>query len=180
MIKKIVFTLVVVFVCTAMFAQTKADSTTKKVAVKGNNELPNVDLKDVNGNTINIRSLADSGKITVISFWAIWCGPCIKELDNCKSLLPEWIEEFNIQYYAISIDDARTTVKVKPFAASRGWEYNILLDPNQELARVMNVTNPPMILIYDENGTLIYQHVGYTEGSEYDVEDQLKALKNKK
>jgi len=146
---------------------------------KGLNELPNVNLKNLNGDIINIKSLADSGKITIISFWALWCGPCIKELDNTKSLLAEWEKKFNVQFIAVSIDDSRTTIKVKPFVSQKGWKYNVLLDPNKDLARELNVNNPPVLLIYNEFGQLIYQHQGYTEGSEYDVEDKLKAYTKK-
>lgn len=167
------------------FAQTASDSATKvaadttvKKAIVKYNELPDITLKDLDGNRINIKSLGDSGKITIITFWATWCKPCLKELNNTMDLIDEWKSKYNVQYYAVSVDDAKTTNSVKPLAAALGYtkNYYILLDPNKDLARTMNVNNPPMIFIYDETGKLVYTHMGYTEGGEYDVDDKLKEL----
>lgn len=151
------------------------------VTGSGTNEMPNISLKDINGNSVNIKSLADSGKITIITFWATWCKPCLKELNNTLELIDDWKENYNAQYYAVSVDDAKTTHQVKPMATALGYvdSYNILLDPNKDLARNMNVNNPPMIFIYDTKGSLVYSHMGYTEGAEYDVDDKLKAMNKK-
>jgi len=157
--------------------QTSADSTTKVVVAK-NNEMPDVELKDLDGNRINIKSLGDSNKITIITFWATWCKPCIKELNNTLELIDDWKADYNVQYFAVSVDDAKTTNSVRPMATALNYDYNyhVLLDPNRDLARTMNVNNPPMIFIYDQSGKLVYTHMGYTEGGEYEVDEKLKAL----
>lgn len=157
-----------------------ADTTTKSTTAT-NNELPNIELKDLNGNRINIKSLGDSSKITIITFWATWCKPCIKELNNTLDFIDDWKTKYNVQYFAVSVDDAKTTNSVRPLATALNYDYNyhILLDPNKDLARTMNVNNPPMIFIYDVSGKLVYSHMGYTEGGEYDIDDKLKALNKK-
>lgn len=161
-----------------------ATDTATKTTKATNNELPDIELKDLNGNRINIKSLGDSGKITIITFWATWCKPCIKELNNTLEFIDEWKSDYNVQYIAVSVDDAKTTNSVRPLATALNYDYNyhILLDPNRDLARTMNVNNPPMIFIYDVSGKLVYSHMGYTEGGEYDVDEKLKELnkKNKK
>ena len=43
----------------------------------------------------------------------------------------------------MSIDDMRSTNRVAPYVNSVGWEYEILLDPNREFARALNVNNVP-------------------------------------
>ncbi|MET1169080.1 MAG: redoxin domain-containing protein, partial [Flavobacteriales bacterium] len=43
-------------------------------------EIPSTNLKTLDGQSINIQdAISDEGP-TVISFWATWCKPCIKEL----------------------------------------------------------------------------------------------------
>jgi len=42
--------------------------------------LPSVNVKTLEGKTVDIQDFAKNGKITVISFWATWCAPCKKEL----------------------------------------------------------------------------------------------------
>jgi len=44
--------------------------------------LPDVSIQELNGKKINIQDYADNDKVTVLSFWATWCVPCKKELDN--------------------------------------------------------------------------------------------------
>ena len=50
--------------------------------------LPNVQLKDISGNVVNIQDLATTGEPLIVSFWATWCTPCKKELSNYASTLP--------------------------------------------------------------------------------------------
>src|SRR5688500_2484305 len=84
--------------------------------------LPSVNLKDLDGNSVDISDYGRSGKITVISFWATWCGPCKKELKNINEHLEEWSELYNMQLVAVSTDDSRNTVKVKPFVNGQAWD----------------------------------------------------------
>lgn len=152
----------------ASFAQDSTSNTTS--------ELPNLVVKNTEGESVNIQSLADGEHFTIISFWATWCKPCIKELTNMQDLLEDWKEEFNVQLVGISVDDSRNISKVKPFAAGRGWNFDILLDPNGDVQRAMNVSNPPTTMIIDKNGKVVYLHTGYQEGDEYEIEDHLIEL----
>ncbi|MCB0733725.1 MAG: TlpA family protein disulfide reductase [Flavobacteriales bacterium] len=156
-------------VSTLSFA-TGSDST-KAVA-----SLPSVSLKNTDGQSIDLKSYGTNGKITIISFWATWCKPCIKELRNMQDLMDDWAEEYNAELVAISVDDSRNSSKVKPFAAGQGWTFDILLDPNGEAQRAMNVTNPPVTYLIDTAGNVVYTHTGYLEGDEYDLEEEIKKL----
>jgi hypothetical protein len=60
-----------------------------------------------------------------------------------------------------------------------GWNYEILIDENMDLARAMNVNNPPMTFIYDTTGKLVYSHQGYTPGAEDELEAKLKEITGK-
>ncbi|MDX5320170.1 MAG: TlpA family protein disulfide reductase [Bacteroidota bacterium] len=138
--------------------------------------LPSVLLKDLDGNTVDISDYGKSGKITVISFWATWCGPCKKELKNINEYLEDWTESYNMQLVAISTDDSRNTVKVKPFVNGQAWEFDVLLDVNQDLMRALNAPNVPFTVIIDQKGNIVYTHLGYQEGDEFELEEKLKAL----
>jgi len=140
------------------------------------NDLPSISLKDMDGNTVNVKDYGANGKITIITFWATWCGPCIKELDNVNELYDDWVEKYGLELVAVTVDDARNIPKVKPLVNGRGWTYKILLDENKDLARALNVPNPPMTFLVDKTGKIVYKHTGYTEGAEYKLEDEIKKL----
>ncbi len=141
--------------------------------------VPSVSVKNINGEKIDFKSVIDSGKINVISFLATWCGPCIKELQAIDGHYADWQENYNMKLIAVSIDDARNVKKVKPKVLGEGWSYEIILDENQDLARAMNVNNPPMTFIVDGNGKVVYTHQGYTPGAEDELEEHLKQLSGK-
>ena len=59
-------------------------------------QLPDINLKTLEGKPINAKQLAQKGKITVISFWATWCAPCVKELPLLEKLNAENRESIKI------------------------------------------------------------------------------------
>jgi len=110
----------------------------------------------------------------MLSFWATWCGPCVKELTAINDVIDEWIEKYNIEFVAVSVDNSRTTDKVRPFVNGKAWEsYKILLDVNEDLKRAMNVINTPFTFIIDGSGNIVYKHEGYQPGSEFELEEKI-------
>lgn len=138
--------------------------------------LPDVTLKNIEGSDVNIADYGQNGKITVISFWATWCKPCIKELKNVDEHLEDWKEAYDMELVAVSVDDSRNFPKVKPMVNAFNWDFDILLDPNGDLQRALNVVNPPVTFLIDQNGNIVYTHTGYVEGDEYELEEQIKKL----
>lgn len=138
--------------------------------------MPSVTVKTLDGASVNIQDYIVKGELTIISFWATWCGPCIKELDNINDVYEEWQKKYNCKLVAVTIDDARNTPKVKPFVDGKGWPYTILSDENKDLARAMNVNNPPQTILVDKEGNIVYVHNGYTEGTELELEEAMKKL----
>lgn len=162
--KKLFILLFTVMVVGGLHAQQKSD-------------LPNVTIKDLQGKDVNIAKLSNNGKPFVITFWATWCGPCIKEHNALDEVYQDWKDETGVKIYSVSIDDSRTTAKVKPFVEGKGWEFEVLLDVNKDLARAMNVSNPPHTFLFDGNGKIVYQHTGYFEGGEEDLYEEILKLK---
>jgi len=137
------------------------------------NSLPDLSLEDVNGNVVNVSDYTKDGKITIFSFWATWCSPCKKELNNIADLYEDWQEQFDLEVVAVSIDDQRASARVKPYVDGQGWEYTVLLDKNQDMQRALNFQSVPYTVVVDASGEIIYTHSGYVEGDEYVLEDKL-------
>lgn len=137
-------------------------------------QLPNVKLQDVNGNTVQTGAISNDGKPIVISFFATWCKPCLRELKAIHEVYPDWQDETGVKMYIVSIDQAQDANKVKPLVDGFGWEYEVLLDPNGDFKRAMNVQNVPHVFVLDGKGKIVYNHAGYVDGGEQDIYDALQ------
>jgi cytochrome c biogenesis protein CcmG/thiol:disulfide interchange protein DsbE len=138
--------------------------------------LPNVVLKDINNNLINLSEITNDGNPIVINFWSTWCLPCKRELNTISEEYPEWVKETGVKIYAISIDDQRTVDRVKPYVQSVGWEYEILLDTNGDLKRSMGVNSVPFTFLIDGDGNIVWRHNNYNSGDEYELYEKICEL----
>ena len=136
--------------------------------------LPEVTLLDIDGHEVNVASLAHNKKPVIISFFATWCKPCMRELTAIHDVYADWQDETGVTMYIVSIDQGQDSQKVKPLVNGNGWEYNVLLDPNGTFKRAMNVQSIPHMFVFDSKGELVYQHVGYAEGDEEEVRTYLR------
>jgi len=142
-------------------------------------QLPQVTLKDINGNTVNTAELSNDGKPFVISFFATWCKPCMRELDAISEVYQDWQEETGMKVIIVSIDDGQNVAKVKPLVDSKGWDYYTLLDPNGDFKRAMNVQMVPTLFVMNADGTVAESHTGYADGSEENIIELIRTLINK-
>ena len=132
-------------------------------------QLPNVKLQDINGNTVQTGEISNDGKPVVISFWETWCKPCLRELKAIHEVYPDWQDETGVKMIIVSIDQAQDAHRVKPMVDGFGWEYEVLLDPNGDFKRAMNVQNVPHVFVLDGKGKIVYNHAGYVDGGEEDI-----------
>lgn len=139
-------------------------------------QLPSVQLKDLEGKTVNTTELSNDGKPFVISFFATWCKPCNRELKAIHEQYADWQEETGMKVIAVSIDQAQNINKVKPMVDGEGWEYEVLLDPNSEFRRAMGVQMIPHVFIIDGKGKIAESRSGYTDGAESHLIEKVREL----
>jgi cytochrome c biogenesis protein CcmG/thiol:disulfide interchange protein DsbE len=164
--KKVLLISVMVMLASFGFSQT----------LTKNRQLPAVDIKDVQGNPFNTKDISNDGKPIVISFWATWCKPCIKELTTINDVYSEWQTETGVKIYVVAIDDARSSSQVRPLADGKGWDYAILLDQNGDFKRAMNVGPIPHTFLINGKGEIVWQHTSFSEGSELELIDLIRKV----
>lgn len=152
---------------------------TVSIVLSAQTTLPDVNIKTLDGQSVKLDDIVKKDKITVLNFWATWCVPCKKELDTIKDLYPDWQEDYDVEFIAISIDNTGSMRKVKPMVTQRGWEYTIYTDEQGDLMRALNFQTVPQTFLLDQNKNIVYSHSGYISGDELDLEDEIKKLAGK-
>ncbi|MBQ0008086.1 MAG: TlpA family protein disulfide reductase [bacterium] len=146
------------------------------VSVAASAKLPSVQLKDIEGNVVNTAELLNDGKPFIVSFFATWCKPCMREIEAINDNYIDWQEETGVKLILVSIDEGQNVAKVKPLVDSKGWEFQVLLDPNGDFKRAMNVQMVPSLFILDGQGNVVESHTSYTDGSEEHIIETLRKI----
>jgi len=114
-------------------------------------------VKTLDGNEVSLDSLLKE-KPVYISFWALWCKGCIKELNQIKELA----DSGKIYVIAINEDGSRKLNRVKNFLKSRGWNFIHVIDKSQELMRKFRVIALPSSFLYSKSG-LEHKFTGFSQ-----------------
>lgn len=143
------------------------------ISLNSQTDVPTTKLKTLTGETTDLLTISKENDLIIVSLWATWCAPCKNELDAISEVYDDWQEETNVKLYAVSVDDSRTVKRVKPLINGKGWEYDILLDTNNDLKRALGAPTVPVTLII-KNGKIVYRHSGYSPGAEDELYEELK------
>ena len=136
-------------------------------------EMPKVNLTTLDGSTYNSSEISKDDTVKIVSLWATWCVPCLKELDAINEIYADWQEETNVELYAVSVDDSRTVNRVKALINGKGWDYTVLLDTNNDFKRALGAATVPLTILV-KNNEIVYRHSGYSPGAEYELYEKIK------
>ncbi|MCK5347011.1 MAG: TlpA family protein disulfide reductase [Candidatus Heimdallarchaeota archaeon] len=164
--RKIITLILILIFSVVLTAQEKTDQDIKKAQ--------NFFLEDLDGDFVELDEITGEGPI-LLSFWATWCKPCIEEMKELNRIYEEYKSEgFNL--VAISIDSEKSVSRVKPFIKSKNYDFTVLFDTNSEVARIYYAQAVPYTVLLDENGSIVYSHMGYKKGDEIVIENLIKSL----
>lgn len=143
----------------------------------GLRKIPNAQIKDLHGKAINTSSFSNNGKPIIMVFWYSVHKFPTRELDALLENYEDWKKETGVKIIAISIDDSRTASSVSPMINARGWNFEFYLDINSDFKRAMNVNLVPQTFLINGAGEIVWNTVGFMEGNESLIYDELKKIK---
>jgi thiol-disulfide isomerase/thioredoxin len=112
-------------------------------------------VTDLDGRTISASSLR--GKVTLINFWATWCGPCRAEIPDLVALQEKYRDQ--LQIIGISEDEVAPEV-VKKFAAQLNVNYPIVMVTPELEKKFGNIVALPTSFVLDREARIVQKHVG--------------------
>jgi peroxiredoxin len=159
----------------ALFIVTMQWRTTAPGGVKGADGRIAADftLEDLSGRSITLASLR--GKVIFLNFWATWCAPCLEEMPSMQALYEQMRSNPDFVMLAVS-QDQRGRQAVKPFIDKNGFRFQVLLDPDGQLAESYGLRGVPETFIIDRSGRIVAHHAGAFDWSRPDVSDALKRM----
>ncbi len=135
---------------------------------------PNWRAKCADGSRIEFQDALARGPV-VVSFWATWCKPCVRELPHLEELQKRFGEKLTV--LAVNIDETRSVNKVRPLIKSKRWDLTVPMDTSGDIRRLLQIgSTVPYVILYDAEGHEVYRHSGYKDGDEKELEQQVRAL----
>ena len=126
--------------------------------------------------------------VVVLSFFATWCKPCMKELPHLQNLYEKYMGQ-KIKFFLIDITEATRTVKgledvpkAGPFLAEKGMTMPILYDSRGVAKKRYGAKTLPRLYVIDKYRIIRKAKKGFAEGEDFEGElseiiDQLLAEK---
>jgi len=134
-------------------------------------------LKDVNGASFKLADFF--GKVTVVNFWATWCGPCRLEIPELVKLHKEF-QSRGVEVIGLTSEDPDASAeKVRKFIQDFQIDYRIGWATGQVSAPLMQGhTAIPQIFVISPDARILKRFVGfspaYTSELKQVLEDALK------
>jgi thiol-disulfide isomerase/thioredoxin len=115
------------------------------------------------------------GRVVIVDFWASWCKPC-------RQSIP-WLNSMRARYGASGLDVIGVNVDAQRADAERFLrdvpiEFEIIFDPNGDLAKQFKVQGMPSSFVFDRSGVLVETHLGFRDAKKAEHEATLNSLLN--
>lgn len=132
-------------------------------------QLPALALLDLDGKPTQSPTFV--GKVTIIDFWATWCGPCVESLPMLDRVAESFADR-NVQLVSLNTEPENLAA-VRAFRAQHELKSRVYVDTGSAGER-LHVSVLPTTFIIDKRGVLRYRHVGVV--SEAVLGQQLASL----
>jgi cytochrome c biogenesis protein CcmG/thiol:disulfide interchange protein DsbE len=136
--------------------------------------VPDWRLRCADGSRVSFHEALGDGPV-LVSFWALWCRPCLRELPHLDALAAETAGRLTV--LAVNVDSSKGVARVRPYLKAKGLDLTVPLDTAGDVSRLLQVGGTiPFLVLYDADGREVYRHVGYKEGDEQELRRVVREL----
>jgi peroxiredoxin len=131
-------------------------------------------LTPIEGDEIHLQAIARKGP-TLLTFCALWCGPCKQELRALQTLHEQYASK-GFTVIAINQDSPKSSAKVRSYVSAQAFTFPVVLDLNGQLLQQFNGQALPYSVLLDSTATVVYTSIGYLPGDESKIEEKLLSM----
>ena len=131
-----------------------------------NKPAPAFNLNSLGGKAIS--SEAFKGKVVLLDFWEVWCGPCIAAMPKVHDLYEKYREN-GFEVYGI-VNDLRSVEAIREFVKKRSIRFPVLMGDEQLKKDYKLDGSVPLYILINKEGKIVFVQPGYST----DIESILK------
>jgi thiol-disulfide isomerase/thioredoxin len=136
--------------------------------------IPDFNFTDIKGKSYSNNQL--KGKIIVLNFWFIACGPCIKEMPTLNKLVDKYKSDENIIFLGLALD---SNEEIKEFLKKREFKYSLIGNTENFTRGIMGISSWPTSMLIDKNGIVRFSRAGNNEEGLKLLEQRIAELLSK-
>lgn len=127
----------------------------KVLTSRANMQLSDFTMRDENGNMLSVLQEVKKNKITVIDFWASWCGPCIHEMPEVIKMYNQYKSQ-GLGIIGVSLDSNEKAWKNAITSLSLPWTHISELNGwNNSMVSAYGIRSIPFTMIVDNEGKIL-------------------------
>ena len=137
----------------------------KRYTPKSNVLFPAIDFFNLKSATFSLVDIADGSEFILIDFWATWCGPCLQQHPQLKSIQKKYKNNKKIKIIGVSVDQTikpwQGYLNANPFTYGQYWvnpEANQILKEELGLEAI-----PAYVLINAKTGIVTDLNIGIND-----------------
>lgn len=120
---------------------------------------PDLELVNLENQRFNLSHL--KGKPVIISLFATWCNPCMKELKFLSEKLAKKYDKDEIEILAIGY--GHVSLEMEYFMEDHGFDFTHVPDYEKIICNQLAESGVPRVIVLDEEGRIIEQKAGFDE-----------------
>jgi thiol-disulfide isomerase/thioredoxin len=148
----------------ARLARAKKTSQAKSVKIFDDDNMPRAPLStgEKAPGFAPDSSSRSGGKVTLLDFWATWCGPCRHALPGLKQLASVY---GGSSFEVISVNEDDDQGAWQQFVAQNGMNWTQRFDAGHQMMRQYGAGALPTYILIGKDGNVVQQYVGEDPGS---------------
>jgi len=113
------------------------------------------------------------GKVVLVDFWASWCAPCRQSFPWLNELQAKYADR-GLVVLGVNVDRARSDAE--RFLSEVPAQFEILYDPEGELAARYDIPGMPSSFVFGPDGALVAKHIGFRNADRAQREAEITRL----